>query len=93
MHRATVRGDFFAGFVITNGFRLYYDKPREYDAGMLATGVSNQFGLIIPPKQEKWILSGGCSSNCSSVSNFILNPRNQCIFANFYDCQVHQTNS
>ena len=82
----------FVGFVVTSGLRLYYDKPREYDAGMLMTGISVRGSILIPPKQEKWILSGGCSSNCSSVSNFILNPRNQFIFANFHDCQVHETN-
>ena len=61
--------------VVTNGLRLYYDKPRKYafdkprkyDAAMLSVG-SSVVNLIIPPNREKWMITGSCPKACSSVS-------------------------
>ena len=58
----------FSGMVVTNGLRFYYDKPRKYDAGALSVGDSANCALTIPPNQENWIVSGGCTRDCSSVS-------------------------
>ena len=53
--------------VVTCGLRLYYDKPRKYDAAMLSVG-SSVVNLIIPPNREKWMITGSCPKACSSVS-------------------------
>ena len=57
-------------FVVTSGMRFYYDQPRRYDAGILTTGAASTSSLIIPPKQEKWIIKGYCSKDCTNVSLF-----------------------
>ncbi|XP_065055869.1 DBH-like monooxygenase protein 1 [Rhopilema esculentum] len=52
--------------VVTNGLRLYYDKPRKYDAATLTVGTFTGRNLIIPPNREKWMITGSCTKTCTS---------------------------
>eukprot|EP00795_Rhopilema_esculentum_P003452 gene3452-1831_t len=60
------------GHLITNGLRLYYDKPRKYDAATLTVGVATGKNLIIPPNLEEWTTTGSCSKACTS---YLKNPK------------------
>jgi len=51
--------------VVTTGLRFYYKNPRKYDSATLRVGTSANPGILIPPKQESWTISGGCTNACS----------------------------
>jgi len=55
-----------SGFVDDSGLRISYtDKLREMDMGYLFTGIAINFMHVIPPKQDQFLSSGQCSSECT----------------------------
>lgn len=43
---------------------FYTQNLREYDAGNFLVGHSFDFGHVVPPRQENWLTSGHCPSDC-----------------------------
>ncbi len=54
-------------FVVSTGLRLYYDMPRKYEAATLMTGSTADASLIVPPRQENWVVAGYCPKECSRM--------------------------
>ncbi|GFY41322.1 DBH-like monooxygenase protein 1 [Trichonephila inaurata madagascariensis] len=53
------------GIVDNSGFRIYYTpKLRKYDAGTLMIGSTVTSRVIVPPKQEKFIVTGHSNPKC-----------------------------
>ncbi|GFU27092.1 DBH-like monooxygenase protein 1 [Trichonephila clavipes] len=53
------------GIVDNSGFRIYYTpKLRKYDAGTLMIGSTVSSRVIVPPKQEKYIVTGHSNPKC-----------------------------
>ncbi|XP_075210219.1 MOXD1 homolog 1-like [Lycorma delicatula] len=54
--------------VDSSGLRLYYtDKLRDYDGGVLISGVTVSPLHIIPPKQPKFKTAGYCDQHCTRL--------------------------
>ncbi|GFU45377.1 DBH-like monooxygenase protein 1 [Nephila pilipes] len=48
-----------------SGFRIYYTSMlRKYDAGTLMIGSTVSARVIVPPKREKYVVTGHSSSEC-----------------------------
>ncbi|KAK3729734.1 hypothetical protein QZH41_011200, partial [Actinostola sp. cb2023] len=49
-----------------SGVRFYYtSKLRQYDAGSLTVGADSVTWMVIPPKQQEWIVSAYCKKECT----------------------------
>lgn len=61
---------FFIQVVDHSGFRIHYTRRlREYDGGMMITGVSVSDTQMIPPQQKLYRNVGICGPSCTkSVS-------------------------
>ena len=57
---------FNAGVVDSSGLRFTYTSQlREYDAGILLTGINvNGILHLIPPNAESFLSYGDCSADC-----------------------------
>ncbi|XP_065218029.1 dopamine beta-hydroxylase-like [Planococcus citri] len=56
-------------FVDSSGVRLHITPTlRKYNAGVMELGLEYTDKMAIPPKQESFLLSGYCISECTAVS-------------------------
>lgn len=52
--------------VDTSGLRIHYTQQlRQYDAGMMVTGVTISPLHVIPPRQPEYKTAGYCSTDCT----------------------------
>jgi dopamine beta-monooxygenase len=68
--------------VDSSGIRIYHttaDKLRQYDAGIMEVGLEYNEKNSIPPKMDKFLLTGYCMSECTSVG--LPNPSGINVFA------------
>jgi len=61
--------------VDSSGFRMFYtDTPREIDAGILLLGHRVIGHMIIPPRVERYVVRGICSSDCTNNVSQVFRP-------------------
>lgn len=52
----------------SSGLRFSYTSYlREYDAGILNVGEASLPFMVIPPKQESWLIESYCPKECTQV--------------------------
>lgn len=51
----------------SSGIRLYYTKKlRKYDGAIMLIGYRHSPFLLIPPRQDNFVIHGVCGSECTS---------------------------
>ena len=58
---------YFAGILDSSGIRFTYtDEPPQHRAGALTVGYAVHSGMIIPPGQDDYTITGHCPGVCTN---------------------------
>ena len=57
-----------SGVVDSSGIRFYVtSKPRQYDSGIMELGLEYTNKMAIPPRQNRFLLTGYCVPECTAI--------------------------